>query len=67
MVRLEMLKLARMWDHKPGVSEWWERVKSRPSYQSAITKWLRPEDIARYEKLADPWVDVSKNLAAVAH
>ena len=64
MVRLEMLKLARMWDHKPGVIEWWERVKTRPSYESAITKWLRPEDIARYEKLSDPWVEVSKNLAA---
>ena len=31
-----------------------------------ITKWLRPQDIARYEKLSDPWVEVSKNLAAAA-
>ena len=36
------------------------------SYATAITKWLRPEDIARYEKIADPWVDVSKNLAEEA-
>jgi len=65
MVRLEMLKLSRMWDYKPGVVRWWERVKARPSYETAITKWLRPQDIARYEKLTDPWVEVSKNLAAV--
>ena len=64
MVRLEMLKLARMWDHKPGVAQWWERIKARPSYGTAITKWLRPEDIARYKKLTDPWGEVSKNLAA---
>jgi len=66
MVRLEMLKLSRMWEHKPGVAQWWERVKARPSYATAITKWLRPEDIARYEKIADPWVKVSENLAAEA-
>jgi len=64
MVRLEMLKLSRMWERKPGVARWWERVKTRPSYETAITKWLRPQDIARYEKLTDPWVEVSKNLAA---
>jgi len=66
MVRLEMLKLSRMWDDKPGVAGWWKRIKARPSYQTAITKWLRSEDIARYEKLNDPWTEVSKNLAAEA-
>ena len=64
MTRLEMLKLSRMWDNKPRVAEWWERVKARPSFQTAITKWLRPEDIARYEKIPDPWGDVSKNLSS---
>jgi glutathione S-transferase len=66
MVRLEMLKLSRMWEHKPGVAEWWERIKARPSYESAITKWLRPEDIARYEKITDTWPSVSENLAEAA-
>jgi|SRR5882757_3217667 len=66
MVRLEMLKLARLWDHKPGVAEWWERIKARLSYETAVTTWLRPQDIARYAKLTDPWIDVSRNLAAEA-
>lgn len=63
MVRLEMLKLSRLWEHKLAVAQWWQRVKSRPSYKTAITDWLRPEDMARYEKMADPWTDVSRNLA----
>src|SRR5207244_7053325 len=33
MVRLEMLRLSPMWDNKPGVTKWWERVKTRPSYE----------------------------------
>lgn len=66
IVRLEMLKLARMWEQKPGVARWWERIKTRPSYEAAITKWLRPQDVDRYEKLTDPWPEVSRNLAAAA-
>jgi glutathione S-transferase len=62
MVRLEMLKLARMWEYKPGVAQWWGSVKSRPSYKTAITDWLRPEDLARSEKIADPWAEVSQQL-----
>lgn len=63
MVRLEMLKLSRMWDDKPGVAQRWECIKARQSYETAITNWLRPEDIARYEKITDPRVNVSKKLA----
>jgi glutathione S-transferase len=67
VVRLEMLKLSRLWDKKPAVARWWERVKARPSYETAITKWLRPQDYERYEKLPDLWDAVSKNLAADPH
>jgi len=56
-------KLMDEYIHPACVVKWWERIKSRPSYETAITKWLRPQDIARYEKLTDPWTDVSKNLA----
>ncbi len=34
--------------------------------ETAILKWLRPEDIARYDKIADPWVNVNKNLVEEA-
>lgn len=62
MVRLEMLRLSRLWEHKLAVAQWWQRVKSRPSYKTAITGWLRPEDLARYEKMTDPWAEVSQQL-----
>ncbi len=65
MTWLEMLRLSPMWDKRPGDAKWWERIKARPSYESAITKWLRSQDIARYEKMADPWGDVRRNLVAV--
>ena len=64
MMRLEMLRLARLWDHKPAIAAWWERVKARPSFDTAISKWLRPQDWQRYEEMPDPWPDVSRNLAA---
>src|SRR5258705_1941204 len=46
MVRLEMLKLARLWDHKPGVAEWWKRIKARPCYETAVTKRPRAPRIS---------------------
>jgi hypothetical protein len=64
MVRFEMPTLSLMWDDKPGGARWWERVKTRPSYESAIANWLRPEDLAPYEKTATPWPSFSKNLPA---
>ena len=62
MIRLEMLRLSRLWENKLAVAQWWQRVKSRPSYETAITDWLRPEDLARYEKMTDPWVEVRQQL-----
>jgi hypothetical protein len=38
-----------------------QKARLTPSFDT-LPKWLRPEDIARYEKIADPWVEVSKNL-----
>ena len=51
------------WRRAPARRRWLASKKGGcPSYETAITKWLRPEDIARYEKIADPWVEVSKNF-----
>ena len=63
MLRLEMMKLSRLWPHQPDSAEWWQRIKARPSYAAASTKWLRPGDSSRYEHLADPWIEVRENLA----
>ena len=37
--------------------------KARPSYQTALSQWLRPEEIACYEKIDNTWMNVSKNIS----
>jgi hypothetical protein len=32
MLRLEMMKLSRLWPHQPDSAEWWQRIKAQPSY-----------------------------------
>src|SRR6185312_6447625 len=39
VLRLELLKMSKLWDRYPGVAKWWERVKHRPSTEQAI--WSR--------------------------
>lgn len=40
--RLDHLQLAPMWDHRPSVARWYDAVRSRASYGTAITEWLNP-------------------------
>lgn len=40
LIRLEHLNLGSWWDDKPRVSAWLAKMKSRPSYQTAIADWL---------------------------
>ncbi len=62
--RLDKLKLARMWDSRPGVVAWYDRVRSRPSFKAAVNDWLSPADIERYADAPDPWPKVQKILQA---
>jgi len=65
MVRLELLRLAHMWDKKPGVASWWERVKNRPSTQATIYRRMSEADAAPFKALdPDPWPKVKTLLAA---
>jgi glutathione S-transferase len=60
--RLEKLKLARMWEQKPGVAQWYERVRARPSFQTAVADWLTSVERERYASVADPWPKVRELL-----
>jgi len=62
--RLDKLKLARMWDDRPGVLAWYDRVRSRPSFKAAVDDWLSPADIERYAHAPDPWPKVQNILQA---
>ena len=62
--RLDKLKLARMWNDRPGVRAWYDRVRSRPSFKAGVDDWLSPADIERYAHAPDPWPKVQQILQA---
>jgi glutathione S-transferase len=65
ILRLELLKLSKMWDHHPGVAAWWERVRQRPSTEKAIFKRMTEADAAPFKNLqTDPWPKVQELLKA---
>ena len=62
--RLDKLKLARLWENRPGIAAWFERVRARPSFKLAVEDWVTPADHERYAKEPDPWPKVSEILRA---
>ena len=63
--RLDMLRLARLWDRRPNVAAWYERMRQRPSFAAAVEAWLTQADRDRYANFApDPWPKVSALLRA---
>jgi glutathione S-transferase len=47
ITRLECLQLDFMWEKRRRVTGWYDRLKNRPAYQSAIVKWLVKDEIER--------------------
>ena len=62
--RLDKLKLARMWESRPGVARWYDRIRARPSFKTAVEDWMTPADHERYAKEPDPWPKVRELLKA---
>ena len=61
--RLEKLKLSRMWDKRPGVAAWFNRMQERQSFAIAIDGWLTQADVDRYSGFRpDPWPKVCEIL-----
>jgi glutathione S-transferase len=65
ILRLELLKLARMWDDRPAVAAWWERARARPSTQETIIKRMTDKDWAPFKAIEpDTWLQVQKLMHA---
>jgi glutathione S-transferase len=65
VLRLELLKLARMWDRYPAIADWWLRVRTRPSVKAAIFDRMSEADWAPFKNLTpDPWPKVQALLKA---
>jgi ganglioside-induced differentiation-associated protein 1 len=65
IARLELLKLDGMWKDYPEISDWWSRMRERPSVKGAIFDRMSEADWAPFKNLLpDPWPKVQTLLAA---
>ena len=63
ILRLDLLKLKKVWEHLPRVESWYQRMRARPSVRKELLERMTPQDKAPFEKLEpDPWPKV-KELA----
>jgi glutathione S-transferase len=63
--RLNCLRLSAMWDQRPGVAAWFERIRARPSFDRAVTDVVSQADLDNYAGLQpDPWPKVKAILDA---
>jgi glutathione S-transferase len=63
--RLDMLGMAEMWAKRPRLADWFERLKTRPSFQPAFYQWFpKPliDDFAAFG--AKSWIEVKRMLSA---
>jgi glutathione S-transferase len=63
--RLDKLKLARLWDRRPAVAAWYDRVRQRRSFPRAVEDWLSAADVERYANQPDPWPKIRDLLQTI--
>jgi glutathione S-transferase len=66
VLRLELLRMSRLWDKRPGVASWYKRALARPSVKKEILDRMTPEDHAPFKNLErepDPWPQISALLS----
>jgi len=59
ILRLDLLRMSRLWQGRPRVAAWYERMRARPSYRKEIADRMTPEDHAPFKALDDQWPKVS--------
>jgi glutathione S-transferase len=65
VLRLELLGLDKMWAERPGVTRWWDRMRTRPSIEESIIARMTPADSAPFQNLqSDPWPKVKDLMKA---
>jgi glutathione S-transferase len=42
-VRLDHLQLGLLWDERPHVAAWYERIRARPAFKTALVDWFNPK------------------------
>jgi len=65
IVRLEMLRLDALWEKRPGVVAWYQRLRERPAVQAGIFSRFSQCDLAAFANFEpDPWPRAREILAA---
>ena len=65
ILRLDLLKMARIWEKQPRIAAWYARMRERPSVKKELLERMTPQDHAPFQKIEpDPWPKVSALLAA---
>ena len=64
MERLHCLEMDFLWEDKPRVAGWYERLKARPAYQAAIIDWF-DWDISWTNLMHEEGAKVSNRVRAI--
>ena len=62
--RLDKPKLAAHVEQRPGVAAWYDRVRARPSFKTAVEDWLTPADHERLRQRTGPLAEGATLLRA---
>ena len=63
--RLSLLAIAPLWERtRPRITAWFERIKERPSFDGAISRFFTDADAERFDLQEDVWAKVETILAA---
>lgn len=61
--RLDELNFTAMWeDSRPAVTEWWDRIKTRESYDRVLGATPNPEKPQHREKGGQAWTRIKEML-----
>ena len=66
--RLEILECDGLWRERfPGVADWFDRAKARPSFNTAIADFITPDYHEKYRSISQPlWPHVKEANAKAA-
>jgi glutathione S-transferase len=65
LTRFDHLQYLGMLDHRPRLMDWYDRVRARPSYDVALTKWFNDKYLPLMrEKGAEAWPRVKEILGS---
>lgn len=65
VLRLDLLRLSRLWERYPRLDAWWQRMKHRASTEQAVWQRMGESDWAPFRSITtDPWPTVQAMLRA---